>query len=232
MIKKTYDRFILFSRKKQILLIVWGLHFLFLIALIVNHFWIWSDPPTRSIAVRTVLPVVETKISTPTVKTISAPPPQKPPTKITAAKPASKPIKPPAKKKENQQILQNVAAALTELETLKKKKEQISPLIVPDKICIESKGQEPCLQQTYGQSLIAYLESNLDLPEYGKVKLELCIDRKGHLVKSQVLDSENNKNSEFLKNRLPELTFPCFNDFQITENTLTFTISFRNAETF
>jgi hypothetical protein len=103
---------------------------------------------------------------------------------------------------------------------------------VPNKICIESKGQTPSFQQTYGQSLIAYLESSLDLPEYGKVKLELCIDRKGHLVKSQVLDSENDKNSEFLKNRLPELTFPCFNDFQITENTLTFTISFRNAETF
>lgn len=231
MIKKLFLRFLLLSRKEQIFSVVWGLHIFLLIGLIGNHLWTKLPSKIQPIAVRTFSPITEKKISAPVAKTPAAPIKQKPSAKIASAKPAAPPPAQTQKKQEKEQLLKNVKAALTELETLKKK-EPSHPLAVPDKICLESKNQQSSFEQTYNQSLIAYLENSLDLPEYGKVKLELCIDRTGHLIKSQVLSSENEKNSEFLKNRLPELTFPCFNDFQITENTLTFTVSFRNAKTF
>ncbi len=227
MIKKIYRRFILLGRKQQIFAVVWGLHAALVIGLIFNHLWTRSAQKIQPIIVRTYATSLEKKVSAPSKKTSSPAPKQKPPIKKTAAKPAA----PAATKPKNTQLLKQVAAALTELETLEKK-QLSSSVAIPEKISLESKNEASSFEQTYSQSLIAYLENSLDLPEYGKVKLELCIDRTGRLIKSQVLASENEKNSEFLKNRLLELTFPCFNDFQIRENTLTFTISFRNAETF
>ncbi|HAB99668.1 MAG TPA: hypothetical protein DCE71_07600, partial [Parachlamydiales bacterium] len=168
------------------------------------------------------------KISAPLAKVSSASVKQKPSTKPAAAKPTPKP---PAKQQKNSELLKQVSSALAELKTLEKKKARRS-FAVPEKISLESKKQTSSFEHSYSQTLIAYLENSLDLPEYGKVKLELCIDRTGRLVKSEVLASENEKNSEFLKTRLPELKFPCFNDVHMTENTLTFTVSFLNAETF
>ncbi len=90
--------------------------------------------------------------------------------------------------------------------------------------------QEDPLLPSYEEYLVAYLQGALDLPERGDVKLRIEIDRFGRLSECEVLDSRNSKNAEFLKNRLPELTFPCFNDFGITDLTQTFTITFRNVE--
>ena len=83
---------------------------------------------------------------------------------------------------------------------------------------------------TYGEYLIAYLQNALDLPEYGEVKAQLEIDRFGRLVDCQIVYTKSGKNAEFLKNQLPELTFPCLNDFGILDSTHIFTITFRNAE--
>lgn len=231
MIKKAWIYFFLLSRKKQIAFVVWTFHLFLLTALMINHLWTRSTPKTRPIAVRTFSSVSEVRAPLTSTKTANIP---------TSPKPLAPkaPIKKPAPKKalpkapENEGALQSVANALKELKSLEKKKEPLKTLSVPSQICLETKGAESKIAQTYGTFLIAYLENSLDLPEYGNVKLELCIDRTGRLLKSQVLSSESEKNSEFLKNRLLELAFPCFNDFQIAENTLTFTVSFRNAETF
>lgn len=232
MIKKAWIYFFLLSRKKQISLVVWTFHFFLLTALIINHLWTRSTPKTRPIAVRTFASVSQTEtplVSTKTANIQTSPKPLAP--KTSAKKPAPNKKAAP-KADENESALQSVANALEELKSLEKKKEPLKTLSVPSQIRLETKGAESKIAQTYGAFLVAYLENSLDLPEYGNVKLELSIDRTGRLLTSQVLSSESDKNSEFLKNRLPELAFPCFNDFQIAENTLTFTVSFRNAETF
>ncbi len=83
---------------------------------------------------------------------------------------------------------------------------------------------------TYGAFLVGYLQNTLDLPERGDVKLKMEIDRFGRLIDCEVLETRSEKNAEFLKNRLPELSFPCLNDFDILETAQTFTITFRNVE--
>lgn len=84
---------------------------------------------------------------------------------------------------------------------------------------------------SYEQFLIAYLQTILELPEYGEVRIEIEIDRFGNPIRCAVLESRSAKNGEYLKKRLPELSLPCFNDFGITDLTLTFNIVFRNVET-
>ena len=105
-----------------------------------------------------------------------------------------------------------------------------NPLKIAPKI-ETSESFETDLAPSYEQFLIAYLQTVLDLPEYGEVKIEIEIDRFGNLLRCAVLESRSAKNGEFLKKRLPELSFPCFNDFGITDLTLTFNIAFRNVET-
>lgn len=207
------------------LVLVWGIHFFLLAALLINHLWTRSKPLIRPIAVRTVTPIVEGKKS--------APLPAVKKTTIKAAKPQATQPKAPSKPKPktDKGALRELTSALEQLKALEKPKTS-EPLSLPSAIFIEPKGQVSTAMQSYGSALIAYLENQLDLPEFGVVRVELCLNRDGHLLKSLVVASESEKNSEFLKNRLPELAFPCFNDFQIRENTLTFTVSFRNAETF
>lgn len=73
------------------------------------------------------------------------------------------------------------------------------------------------------EEITSFLQSKLKLPEYGEVKIRLEIDPKGHLLSMNILESRSEKNSSFLKNRLPELQFPCFNESS------SLTIVFKNA---
>ncbi len=106
-------------------------------------------------------------------------------------------------------------------------------LILPKAIAPSQTTAEPesNANPSYEDFLVAFLQSSLDLPERGDVRIRIEIDRFGHLSECEILDLKNSKNGEFLKKRLPELAYPCFNDFGITDLTQTFTITFRNVET-
>jgi hypothetical protein len=103
------------------------------------------------------------------------------------------------------------------------------PLQLPS--IIPEPSAAPSFTPTYGEFLIAYLQSSLDLPEYGEVRAKIEIDRFGKLLHCEILEAKSTKNAEFLKNQLPDLTFPCLNDFDIMDFSQTFTITFRNVET-
>ncbi|MEN9654224.1 MAG: hypothetical protein RL235_336 [Chlamydiota bacterium] len=79
---------------------------------------------------------------------------------------------------------------------------------------------------TYAEELIAFLQSHLDLPEYGDVTMRLTIDRWGSVQSCEVIASKSDKNSAFLKKRLPELSLPCLNGPGFHD--ATYTIVFRN----
>jgi len=106
-------------------------------------------------------------------------------------------------------------------------------LIMPKAIAPSQTNVEPesNVYPSYEDYLVAFLQGSLDLPERGDVRIRIEIDHFGHLSNCEILDMKNSKNGEFLKKRLPELAYPCFNDFGITDLTQTFTITFRNVET-
>lgn len=228
--KNLLQRFLALSRKQQITFVVWAVHLSLLLLLMAHHVWPKSrKTPIQPIAIHTFAPIVESKPKTLSVSKPNAPIKKAAP----AAKKPSKPkTKPPIEKKSSDPtLLKQLQEALSELDTLQKHPQHSDLLSIPTTIQLSSQKQTSSSEHSYGQFLIGYLEKNLELPAMGEVKMQLDIDRQGRLVSHAVLSSENIKNSEFLKNRLPELTFPCFNDFNIDSNLLTFTILFCNAKT-
>jgi hypothetical protein len=228
MMKKWLIYFLHLSRKWQIAIVVWGLHLLVLFALTVNHLWTRHTQPMRPIAVRTFLPYVEPEIKAPlsthiiSEKTTKTAPKKK-------VSPPTKTKQPPSKPKSEPHVLKEVQQALAALDALPKQTALSVPLAIPKTLhLVENETSSPS-QQSYGELLVTFLEHQLDFPEVGEVRMELQIDRQGRLLHHKILSSANQKNSDFLKNQLPELTFPCFNDFHIDKNSLTFTILFCNA---
>ena len=101
---------------------------------------------------------------------------------------------------------------------------------LPTSIEIQSGGPSAEVRPGYGEIVSSILQSNLDLPEFGQVVARIEINAIGSVSSCEILQAKSRKNGEFLKKRLRELVFPCFNEFGITENHLNFTITFHNAE--
>ncbi len=103
-------------------------------------------------------------------------------------------------------------------------------LTIPSRV--EPKTQtiepEPISSVRYEEFLIPYLQSSLDLPEYGEVRAEITVNQFGKVIAFSVLNAKNTKNAEFLKREIPELSFPHLSDFGILESSRKFTITFRN----
>lgn len=187
------------------------------------HHLFWNEKPKKRIVVRTI---PQKSVVVQNQKAVA------PATKQAAQK--SKPISTPAKGAKKV-----VAKAKPALKTPTNAKEVEAPIAKPKSIdlpvpILKIKEDEPVheigqetVQPSYGQTLIAYLQGSLDLPEFGEVKVDLEIDRNGHLVRFEILEEKSKKNAEFLKKRLPELVLPCFND--TSNETAVFTITFKNS---
>lgn len=67
------------------------------------------------------------------------------------------------------------------------------------------------------------MQNQLILPQLGRVKISIEINPSGRVKNLQILSSENEENALYLKNRLPELIFPCFN-----KKSKTYTFIFKN----
>ncbi len=77
-------------------------------------------------------------------------------------------------------------------------------------------------------ALIQTLQDHLVLPEHGSVKLKISFSREGKVISTEIISSKSKKNAAYLKNRLPELRFPCFNHCIKDETSLEFL--FRNEQ--
>jgi hypothetical protein len=144
------------------------------------------------------------------------------PKQVTAKKAAPKPV-------EKTELLEEIAKSFDAIAPVEPTKRPA--LSLPSKIApVAQLAEESKASPEYGDFLITYLQHSLDLPEHGDVKAEIRIDRFGNLVDCLILNTKSQKNADFLKKRLPELAFPCFNDFSIDDPALSFTITFRNVE--
>ncbi|MES2273380.1 MAG: hypothetical protein V4487_04245 [Chlamydiota bacterium] len=243
------EKFRSFSRLKQIAWIVSLTHLLAVFGLIGHHLITYKQAPRRPMLVRTIpspkLIALPTQSSSEPISSLPAKPLKSAPkTEKKSTIPKKKQVPPktaPAKEtpspsrwenSEEKKLIQEIA---TSLELLTKEPVILphrSKLTLPSDVVLTAQiGDMPPSGATYSEILIAYLQNVLDLPEYGEVRARIEIDRAGAILDCAILESKNVRNSEFLKKRLPELAFPCFNDFGISDATLTFTITFRNSET-
>lgn len=225
---KLYQQFLTLSRGKQIGIVVCLIHLLAIFGLLGHHLISRRLKPPRPMIVRTMAPLkavpkMEYRAASPTP--VIAKPTTK---KATSAKP-SKPAPVATKKAPNNPLMKEIAESLGALGTEAKRSKP--SLTLPSKIPQKAQiAPESSADPTYGDFLIAYLQNALDLPEYGEVRAKVEIDRFGRLIDCEILEAKNVKNAEFLKNQLPNLTFPCLNDFGILDTTQTFTITFLNVE--
>lgn len=214
------EKFAALSRLTQIVWIVFGIHLVLVFILCVHHFF-WKEKPKTRIVVRTVQniqPVIAGKKATTPKPIASAPKKSVSKTKVVVPKKGD-----PAPVKQKDAVAPKTKAAELPLPKEIPMATKAAELPLPKEIPIVEQ-EDP--QPSYGQTLVAYLQDCLDLPEYGEVKGDLEIDRMGHLVRFTILEEKSKKNGEFLKKRLPELVLPCFNDN--SNETLVFTITFKN----
>lgn len=248
--KRLWKLFYSLSRERQIAFSVFSAHFLLFFSLFLHHWITGSFAVKKPIVIRTVAAPPPTFSAaspsrTPSGSSLAASTaaPSKPkrpavkPKKIapTSAKPeATKKI---AERKEPTAGDAQQAALLKELEksleALTSSSSEIaiqprSALHVPAPVAFKASLETSSLADTflsasYSERLVSFLQEGLDLPEYGEVKVRLEIDRFGNLIDCQILQEKNRKNSEFLKKRLSELSYPLSESLPAS-----FTIVFRN----
>lgn len=83
-------------------------------------------------------------------------------------------------------------------------------------------------ESLYRNQLSAQLKMFLRLPEQGKVEVRLTLLRSGHVAKVQIIGSESEINSSYVKTALPELTFSPFGVHFGKEEQYTFHITLTN----
>jgi hypothetical protein len=240
-VKRFSAFFFSLSKIYQISWIVTILHLTFFLVALTNYWLIKKEKKQQAMIVRTVLAPKpkQTAISSHPKKAVQSSP-LKTKVKKTPQKKQVAPSKAPLKqknthiKKENthkidETLLDEITKSLENFDLAEPKK--AAKLSIPQTITCKPEIESKSSQDTsYAENLIAMLTNHLDLPEFGSVKICLTLNSSGSVVAFKILEENSHKNSEFLKNRLHELTFPCFNDFEISDSELEFTIVFRNVE--
>lgn len=222
-----------FSRAKQIAIAVLFGHFLALLALAIHHL-ATPRPRYHPIAIHTIsspavsLPPLPPALASHPVSSAPRPSSPKPVSSKPPARPSTKSS--PSKKSPPQKTTASLLDSLSQnLQALSSHSASPPKADLPIPKLLTKKPAvtiEHPLDLSYAQSLIFFLQNALELPEIGEVKVSLTILPSGALQSCEIIASKNPANSAFLKNRLPQLPFPCFNDV----DSKTLTLVFRNVE--
>ena len=238
--KRLWNWFQTLSRFNQIGLSVLAVHAIAIFSLCIDHLARPSVKKKQPIAIRTVsapkppAPIARAPAKASPYK--AAPPPAA--AKKAAPKAQAKPAQQAktngqGKKKEAEAIdpglLQQIAESLGAIAATTKVSRPNLTVALPEHVDL-GKDADP-ERPGYGETVSAILKESLDLPEYGEVVARIEIDAKGNVSRCDILETKSRKNAEFLKKRLQELAFPCFNEFGLAENRLDFTVTFHNVET-
>jgi len=193
-------------------------HLFILCALWIQHLASSFQTPKRPLTVR----IHQPKCTPPSQSTArTTPKPVKP------KKPAAK--KPPANSNSLRQIEQSLDTRITP-RPMRKSTPEIKLPSKLEETPITVLEESPHKAHSYGITLIDSLQQQLQLPETGEVKARIAIESPGRIAFVEILDARSAKNAEWLKIQLPLATLPCFNDFNISDANLEFTVTFRNVE--
>lgn len=230
--------------------------FIHLAALIWMSISFQSKPPKKPIVVKTMMlpsPKIQTTSpaaqlnDAPAEKVVSSQPQTKPspikkplPKKTIPANPAKKPAaKPALKKKPNesaqkmQSLLQSLEESLDKIEKpkVRKKTSQATDLSKQKKrLKIDDLDSASAIgySDNYQDQLIDLLKSDLDLPDFGEVKLKLTLKKDGTIMELIIIEAQSQKNRDYLEKNLKTVHFPVFSGGLAKENKHTFTLTFCN----
>jgi hypothetical protein len=184
-----------------------------------------TPPPLKSsIVVRTFIPPPPPKKTSPVIKQRK---------KQSSTRSSSTPTKaslspnPKTNKKKND-LLKELRESLKRLET-QPPVESFQSLTPPKNIRnLEIDHVEKEVATDYFLILAQTLKNELELPEYGDVKLELTILNNGRITKLRVMNASSDKNKRYLELKLPNLVLPPFSEDLKNQCEHTFTLTFCN----
>ena len=207
------------SRGKQIVVAVLLAHIGCLFFLSADYLLSWAPPKRRKVVVNMVT------IAPPKVQPfVTKKPTLKPPLKKPETKPETKQVAKPEKKSaptqaiakappspppETASLLKEIEASLETIASPASLPAQKTTLQIP---MLTEIIREPTSTGFSDEIIAAFLQEVLTLPEFGDVRVSMTIDRSGRLKSLEVLVAKSEKNAAFLKNRLPELQYPCLNE--------------------
>lgn len=154
-----------------------------------------------------------------TVSTIITPPTPK--VTITPVKKRA-----PQKKivKKKTELLQNIEKSLSKMDKQKTQTREKKKPNVPSQAAVKN-AQVNHLAE-YQSVLISYLREVLTLPNIGEIKVKLIVSDAGKIASFEILSSTSEENENYLKNKLPFLSVPCFNVGVVNSKELPFLITF------
>lgn len=187
----------------------------------------WGKPPMRYSPAQERL-VVKTVQLKPEVK---KPKPKSNPKKpVASAK--KKPAKKPVSKKKKEPVKNTVkndliAQAKERLSQVKKTSKTLDTIDLVEAMQIDS--LEGGVEDHGYYTLIATaLRQHLRLPEYGEVKVHLCLGCQGTVVQVNIVSAQNESNRRYVEKVLPSVKFPPFGKAFQNEKEHTFTITLAN----
>lgn len=82
----------------------------------------------------------------------------------------------------------------------------------PSRVPFPDFGEAVEGEGTDEETLVTFLHTSLNLPEFGEVKIQLTIKKDGSVARLVVLQAESRKNKSYLEKHLPLLRFPLLLD--------------------
>lgn len=149
-----------------------------------------------------------------------------------AAAPAPAPKPQPRAPAISNELLKQIEQSLAKLEqapaqpSAPKVSSKKSALSVPVLTIDHADGSDG--DESYESDLITSLHNQLNLPEYGEVKMKLTLQNNGTCVKIQVVRAQSVKNRRYLEEQLPKLRLPPFAGALAAKKELTFVMTFCN----
>lgn len=132
------------------------------------------------------------------------------------------------KKTSPQNLLNKLEDSIKNLEKTSNVSSQ-SNLSIPKQITtLNIDNKEKVNPTGYKELLVEELKNNLNLPDYGEVKVKITINIDGSITNVVIIEAKSKKNQDYLKNTLPQLVFPWFNQYVKEQTNLM--INFKNAK--
>jgi len=132
------------------------------------------------------------------------------------------------KKPSPQNLLNKLEDSIKNLEKTSNVSSQ-NTLSIPKQITtLNIDNKEKVNPTGYKELLVEELKNNLNLPDYGEVKVKITINIDGSITNVVIIEAKSKKNQDYLKNTLPQLVFPWFNQYVKEQTNLM--INFKNAK--
>lgn len=80
----------------------------------------------------------------------------------------------------------------------------------------------------YIENLVDTLKFNLNLPEYGSVKVKLTLNRQGQMLKLEILGTSSKSNQTYIEKHIPQIQFPNFGSSFLSQDTQEFLLNLSN----